>query len=107
MAELLIRIAHDARREREGGSNHLLAGDTVVVCPDGWPWSKNERDNPDWKIVKVEGSVADWKHLTDRVLDTTTKEITRLRRYMVDMPNLPDKAPLRAQELLDHQIEKV
>lgn len=28
------------------------AGDVIVVCPDGWPWSETERTNPRWLILK-------------------------------------------------------
>lgn len=29
------------------------AGDVIVVCPDGWPWSDLEKTNADWVIVRT------------------------------------------------------
>ncbi len=49
MAELLIRV-----RDRVGHNPRLNGeGHVVVVCADGWSWSKLEQQSPDWRIVKV------------------------------------------------------
>lgn len=57
MSEWLVRI-RDKTLDR-GFEDKLLdskclgRGDVVVVCEDGWAWSKEERSNPDWRIIKM------------------------------------------------------
>jgi hypothetical protein len=51
MAEFLIRV----RNKPDHNEMLLSAGDVVVVCEDGWPWSDIERKSPDWRIVAVPG----------------------------------------------------
>ena len=51
MCELLFRVVDKA----PGQIGASLAGDVIVVCPDGHPWSAAEQANPDWRIVKLPG----------------------------------------------------
>ncbi len=51
MCEVLFRIADKA----PGQIGAALAGDVIVVCPDGHPWTVAERTNPEWRIVQFPG----------------------------------------------------
>lgn len=51
MAELLIRVVSKAH----GVVGAELAGDVIVVCPDGWGWTDAERTNQEWRIVRLPG----------------------------------------------------
>jgi hypothetical protein len=53
MAELLVRIADKVPPEDRRYLLFLRAGEVVVICRDGHPWSKAEQTNPAWKIVKL------------------------------------------------------
>ena len=53
MAELLVRVADKTTAEDPRALLFLRAGEVVVVCPDGWPWSEAEQTNPDWVILKL------------------------------------------------------
>lgn len=57
MSEWLVRIRDKALdrgfEDKLLDSKCLGRGDVVVVCEDGWAWSKEERANPDWRILKM------------------------------------------------------
>ncbi len=56
MCELLVRVVDKPRSgdavidcQRSG------RGDVIVVCEDGHDWSREERANPEWMILRVPG----------------------------------------------------
>lgn len=53
MAELLIRVVDKVNDNLYLDCQCTKRGDVIVVCPDGWVWSKEERTNPDWRIVSI------------------------------------------------------
>lgn len=52
MAEILIRAINNTGPTKERTDRLYKQGDPVVVRPDGWPWSDNEKSNRFW-IVRV------------------------------------------------------
>lgn len=46
--ELLVRLV-----DKTAAEDASKRGDVVSACPDGWPWSAEERTNPDWLIINV------------------------------------------------------
>lgn len=56
MAELLFCVTDKA----PGQVGAYVAGDVIVVCADGHPWSAVERSHPDWRIVKLPGVATEW-----------------------------------------------
>lgn len=53
MAELLIRVIDKIGADPYQDAQLTKRGDVIVVCPDGWPWSEEERTNPMWRILAV------------------------------------------------------
>jgi hypothetical protein len=68
----------------------LHAGDVVVVCPDGWGWSHAERNNPEWRIVKVPGmSVEQGNAFMSREMGSGVPgEVLRRRHFSVDVKKI-------------------
>jgi len=56
MAELLIRTVDKVNADsRELNSRCMKRGMVVTIQPDGWSWSRKERNNPEWEIRKYPG----------------------------------------------------
>jgi hypothetical protein len=53
MPEMLVRVVDRGGVDAKKGYGDSKAGDVIAVCPDGWEWTKLERENPDWRIVRV------------------------------------------------------
>lgn len=53
MCELLVRVIDKTNPVDVYKDVKLTKrGDVVVVMPDGWGWSSEEKTNPDWRIFK-------------------------------------------------------
>jgi hypothetical protein len=55
MAELLVQIQDKAGFDAKGNALATRPGDVIVVCEDGWGWTKTELQNPDWRVIKMPG----------------------------------------------------
>lgn len=53
MSELLVRVVDKINEDPLLNSKCTKRGDVIVVCPDGWEWSVEERSNPNWRIIKM------------------------------------------------------
>jgi len=64
MAELLVRIADKVNEDFYLNLQCTKRGDVIVVCPDGWPWGREEVNAPHWTIIKLPGvPVEEVEHL--------------------------------------------
>lgn len=67
MAEIMVRVTPKA------GANerHTQPGHIVVACPDGWPWTATELNNPELRIVRLAGvtpeAVSEWQQAVNDV----------------------------------------
>lgn len=52
MCELLVRVKDKVSPDPYRDVKLTKRGDVIVVMPDGWAWSSEERTNPDWRIFK-------------------------------------------------------
>lgn len=52
--ELLIRVVDKHPAVAIVYEKSSQRGDVIVAMPDGWQWSKAERNNPDWIIVTAQ-----------------------------------------------------
>lgn len=82
--EALVRIV-----DRSADEADSKRGDVIVVQPDGWAWSQEERTNPDWLIIKVASFLG-----TDRDTALATgrnfpQGRFRRREWMLDLDNAP------------------
>jgi hypothetical protein len=59
MCEMLVFVVDRVNDDPILDAKCYKRGDVVVVCEDGWDWSKEEKLNPDWKIVKAKGLSVD------------------------------------------------
>lgn len=52
--EALVRIVDKTDPKNAINDAWLTkAGDVIVVCPQGWKWSKEELNNPEWVILRI------------------------------------------------------
>jgi len=57
MWELLVRKVDKRHLTDPVNDRQLLKrGDVVAIKPGGHPWSKRERTNPEWEIIRVSGA---------------------------------------------------
>lgn len=88
--ELLVRITEkpmhaDANEHRRGRS---IAGNIIVVRPDGWSWG-NKEGWPDYAVVKIPGvSVAECQKYEQPQYDASTN-LFRYREWQINFTNLP------------------
>jgi hypothetical protein len=68
MAELLVQLQTHPGITPDVNT---VAGDVVVVMPDGWGWGTSERNSPFFGIWRIPGApVADYDHLINPVYGT-------------------------------------
>lgn len=98
MAELLVRVVSKLNPDDVYKDVKLSKrGDVIMVVPDGWGWSIEERTNPDWRIFKwpSESVVNASTLLTPELpqVQTTVPDPMLQRRgfYLnIDKPSLPN-----------------
>lgn len=108
MAELLIRVVDKVNDDPEKNAQCSKAGDVIVVCPDGWPWSAAERTEPFWRVVRVpllqteiEAALAE---------DHQSGKLVRRRRWKIDLAALPNAARfsgVRQDEIIELTRQQV
>ena len=102
MAELLVRIIDKTSPDRDKDAQLTKRGDVIVVCPDGQPWGREERNNPHWRIVKVPGvDVEDLDYLTAEEIppDLTGQHRTQRRAVRLSLAALGvDDDPSRRRD---------
>ena len=74
----------DARK----GYGDSKAGDVISICPDGWKWSKAERENPVWRIIRVPLLKIECDALLARGDGDPMLEPCHKRKYKVDFDKL-------------------
>lgn len=55
MAELLIRVVDKIHDDFYRNTKMTKRGDVIAAKPDGWPWGKDELNDPRWRIVCLPG----------------------------------------------------
>jgi hypothetical protein len=101
MAELLVWLVDKTNPDDFYlNARQYKRGDVIAVCPDGWPWGREELNNPHWRIVKVpdmtesEASAFLGKeHDTD---PSTPSRTLQRRAFKIDLDHA-DAGPLLAQ----------
>ena len=91
MYDLLVRVA-----DKPLSGNPLLdckrtmRGDVIVVKPDGWAWSPTERNNPDWRIIKTDMTLAEAEGMTaSDGGNPLANPYRRVRALKFDIDSLP------------------
>jgi len=60
MAEALIRVIDKPLTGNPAiDTKRTMAGDVIVVKPDGWGWSQKELTSSEWRVVRTPMSVAE------------------------------------------------
>jgi hypothetical protein len=80
MCEFLVRTVDKVNDTSAAlDAECLKAGDVVVVCPDGWPWSKQEQEASFWRIIKVPGmSVEEGEQFLGRETGFAKRRATKI-----------------------------
>lgn len=108
MAELLVRIVDRGGVDAAIGYGDSKAGDVISACPDGWPWSAEERTNPMWRIVWVADlTQEEVEALTSLGDGNPSVEACYKRKYGLDLTMLENQFPgikdanMRDEEMYD------
>lgn len=81
MAELLVWTEDKLQQSDKNYGVSYHAGDVIAVCPDGWAWSRREREHPQWVILTSPGvDPASLETLTaPKISDTAGLQLKRER----------------------------
>lgn len=111
MAELLVRVIDKINDDPVLNTKCMKRGDVVVVCPDGWGWSKEELTNPFWRIIKMPNlSMEEANRFLAPELDTDPNQPSKTlqrRAFKLDFNILPltvkadIDSPIRLAEVLE------
>lgn len=101
MCELLVRVK-DKASDPDPGKDALISkrGHVVALCDDGWQWSKAERDNPEWVIVRIPGVSPDqYSMMVAAVIDGSAieKKLLARRAVTLDLTKLPALAAMTGE----------
>jgi hypothetical protein len=89
--ELILEWHNRPFRNRNEQINLYRRGDVINYKPDGWGWARVERQNPSWRILRVDLTEIECEALVSPELDllgTKTllrKRIRRLRPRQVTL----------------------
>ncbi len=106
MAELLVRIKNKVPDNDPRAHLFLREGEVVAVCPDEHEWGSNEKNNPDWIILKLpniteqEASVMLGRH----VGDMPNGELPQRREFRIDLEKLKN---YKHEELKYEDLEEL
>ena len=92
--ELIIEWHNRPFRNRNEQINLYRRGDVITYKPDGWAWSRAERQNPNWRILSVDLTEAECQALVSPELDpnkTKTLIRKRMRRLRPSQVTLPPR----------------
>ena len=93
MCELLVWIEDSEKNDDPAlDAKRGKAGNVIVTCPDGWPWSEAELNHPHWRIVALPGVEAD---------DVLIQQLERTEEQQrkMDDPLDPLASPISNQRL--------
>jgi len=80
MAEMLISLKSKTNAAEPVKNNQLYQrGDIIVIMPDGHPWSKTERETPEWRILQVPGDPESFASLVRAEENTRADWLRRLK----------------------------
>lgn len=83
--EVLIRIV-----DKSSDPLAMKRGGIVAICPDNWPWSAEELENPEWRIVRVNilQTTVDACLMVD--VDAVTGLAKNKRKYYLNLAAVPN-----------------
>lgn len=80
MAEILFFVEDKTNDDKELNAQAYKRGDVVVVCPDGWPWGREELKDPRFRIVKVPGEPSEYLDLVQPQLAIKGDQLVTVRK---------------------------
>lgn len=99
MAELLIRVKDKVGATALLDSKCTKRGDVIVVQEDGWPWGKDERELPFYRILQLPNiTVNQASTMLAHELDTDPQHPSRTlqrRMFKLDLSNVTIPAALK------------
>jgi hypothetical protein len=85
--ELLIQIV-----DHGPNLDNIKSGEVITIQPDGWGWTANELNNPNWRIVRAPILPT---HAATLMRHHTSPDVTvrgqkyRRKAYLLDLALLP------------------
>lgn len=78
MCEALVMVQDKQGFDPKANALSDRPGDVIVVCEDGWPWTKLELTNPNWCVLKMPGMpVAAFAAMVPPVLDAAGRMVAK------------------------------
>lgn len=105
MCEMLVRTVDKAPLDTPDAHARVSQrGDVITIQEDGWNWSKLERENSFWKIVKLPNVTpqAMEAFLASEPGDPATNKYLRRRHFSFDL-GAYDRLPPKAQSALNKE----
>lgn len=90
--ELLVRIVDKVSNSKVDNLLLTKRGDVIASMPDGHDWTPRERENSEWRIIKLPGmseEAAEIFIVPQKPLDLTNKYVLALRAVRIDLDALP------------------
>ena len=88
MCEIVIRITEHQHSTAETAGVHLQPGDIVDVQDNGWQWTTNELNNPDWRFVSLPTLSKD--QMNFMTSSDKTDSLLRKRKWTVSLNTISD-----------------
>lgn len=87
MPELLVRVVDKVNSDPYLDALCTKRGDVIVVKPDGWAWGGKERDNSEWRIIKLDAPEAECLQFISAELPetATSNRMVRKRAFTFDI----------------------
>lgn len=93
MPEMLVQVIDRASNDPLIDCRCYKAGDVIVVCPDGWGWTPEELNNPEWRIVSVALPMAEAEAFAqDETGDQLQFPLLQIRGTSINIDALPAAA---------------
>lgn len=106
MSEALVQIKEKAGFDPIANALADRPGDVIVVCPDGWPWTKEELTNPEWCVLKMPGQpVGALNSMCPPVFDAAGRMVSKHAQNF-DMTNITVSGLLKTGEVIADASQK-
>jgi len=84
MAEILVRVVPHSHSTPQTEYLHIGQYDAVDMHDDGWGWTPTELNNPEWRVIRIQGTTVEALLQWIAVAFDGTGRMTNKRKYMLD-----------------------
>lgn len=97
--ELLIRVKNNPSSNRRQHTSRFHRGDVIAAKPNSHVWSRRERRNPNWRIIRISITRVEIEALLSAEIDILgIKDFIWKRQRKIDIRNLPERVRLQMRD---------